>query len=251
MAIREIPTPKSGHPRQRRRLAGDGPTLKERDYLEVIYYLTQRDEPVIAANIARWLNLQPPTVSHALQEMEKREYIRRDDRNAITLTPQGLTLAEGVIRRHRLLEHFLATVVGLPWYSLHAEAVQLEHALSPLLEQRITMLAQDATTCPHGNPIPGSGAAYAGRARLDRAPVGTLFTIRRIEEEAEENTDLLRYLEHKRLLPGNQFFITDASATYGVTLRGCNRDMTLSPELATLIWGDVTPIEQSPALARA
>lgn len=47
-----------------------------------------------------------------------------------------------------------------------------------------------------------------------------------------------------------QFFITDASAAYGVTLRGCNRDLTLSPELAALIWGDVVPIEQGAAMAR-
>lgn len=242
---------KGSRPRQRRRLGADGPTTKERDYLEVIYYLGQRPEPVIAANVARWLGLQPPTVSHALQEMEKRGYIQRDERNEITLTPQGVTLAEEIIRRHRLLEHFLATVVGLPWHSLHAEAAQLEHALSPLLEQRIAALARDTTHCPHGNPIPGSGAANPGSVRLDRAPVGTLFTLLRIEEEAEESTELLRYLEHNRLLPGNQFFITDASAAYGVTLRGCNRDMTLSPELAALLWGDVAPIEQGAAMARA
>lgn len=242
---------KDSRPRQRRRLGADGPTIKERDYLEVIYYLAQRPEPVIAANIARWLGLQPPTVSHALQEMEKRGYIQRDDRNEISLTSQGVILAEGIIRRHRLLEHFLATMVGLPWHTLHAEAAQLEHALSPLLEQRIAALAHDVLLCPHGNPIPGSGAAYPGSTRLDQVSVGMLFTIRRIEEEAEENTDLLRYLERNLLLPGNQFFITDASAAYGVTLRGCNRDLTLSPELAAWIWGDVASIAESATLGRA
>ncbi|PDW03835.1 metal-dependent transcriptional regulator [Candidatus Viridilinea mediisalina] len=239
----ELQVLKGTHPRQRRRAGGDGPTNKERDYLEIIYYLVQRDEPVIAAHVARWLSLQPPTVSHALQEMEKKAYIQRDERGEIALTAQGLELAEVIIRRHRLLERFLADIVGLPWYALHEEAVLLEHALSPLLEERITQLLGDATTCPHGNPIPGSGAHYTGGTRLDRAEAGTLFTIRRIEEEAEERTEFLRYLEAQRLLPGNQFFIPDASPDYGITLRSCNRDMTVSPEIAAVIWGDCAPID--------
>lgn len=238
----EIPTIKSSHPRQRRRASSDGPTHKERDYLEIIYYLAQRGEPVIAAHVARWLNLQPPTVSHALQEMERKAYIRRDERGEINLTRSGSDLAERVIRRHCILERFLADSIGIPWHLVHEEAVQLEHALSPLLEERITALLHKATTCPHGNPIPGSGFTATGSVRLDRVVAGTMFTIQRIEEEAEERTDLLRYLEAHRLLPGNQFFIPDASADYGITLRSCNRDMTLSPEVAAIIWGESSPI---------
>jgi DtxR family Mn-dependent transcriptional regulator len=234
---------KGAHPRQRRRLGVDGPTTKERDYLEILYYLSQRNEPVIAAQVARWLHLQAPTVSHALNEMEKKGYITRNDRAEITLTPTGLALAETIIRRHRLLERFLFDVMQVPWAMVHEEAVNLEHALSPLLEQRIRDLVGAATRCPHGNPIPGSGAVYPGDTRLDRAIAGTMFTIRRIEEEAEEQTDLLRYLEDNLLVPGQQFSIPNTSPTFGVTLRGCNRDVTISPELAATIWGDSESIE--------
>lgn len=234
---------KSLHPRQRRRAGPDGPTNKERDYLEVISYLSRHAEPIIAAHVARWLGLQPPTVSHALQEMEKKGYIQRDERSEISLTPAGAELAAAIVRRHRILERFLADVVGLPWHLLHEEAVQLEHAVSPRLEERIAALVRGAATSPYGNPIPGVAPA-PGSTRLDRAAVGTLFTIQRVEEEAEEQTDLLRYLELNRLLPGQQFFIPDASPTYGITLRGCNRDITLSPEVAAFIWGDAASIAQ-------
>lgn len=237
---------KSVNPRQRRRAGPDGPTNKERDYLEVIYYLSRHDEPIIAAHVARWLGLQPPTVSHALQEMEKKHYIQRDERGGISLTLPGAELAAAIIRRHRMIERFLADVVGVPWHLLHEEAVQLEHAISPQLEERIATLVRDAVTCPYGNPIPGGDTPYPGSTRLDRALVGTMFTIQRIEEEAEEQTDLLRYLEQNRLLPGQQFFIPDTSPTYGVTLRGCNRDITLSPEVAAFIWGDAVAIGQMP-----
>jgi DtxR family Mn-dependent transcriptional regulator len=238
----DVATTRATHPRQRRQVGLDGPTNKERDYLEVIYYLAQRSEPVIAAHLARWLNLQPPTVSYALQEMEKKGYIRRNTRNAISLTPDGFTLAEEIVRRHRILERFLADVVGMPWHLLHEESVRLEHALSPALEDRIYTLVGDAVTCPHGNPIPGSTAVYPTLTRLDTAEIGTLFTLRRIEEQAEESTDLLRYLESNSLIPGNQFFIPDASPAYGITLRRCNHDITLSAEIAAVVWGENAPI---------
>lgn len=230
--------PRNTHPRQRRQVGLDGPTNKERDYLEVIYYLSQRDEPVIAAHLARWLNLQPPTVSHAIQELDRKGYIQRDERNAISLTPDGFALAEEIVRRHRMLECFLADVVGMPWHLLHEEAVRLEHALSPALEDRIYTLVGHAVTCPHGNPIPGSRAPImAELIRLNTAEIGTLFTIQRVEEQAEESTDLLRYLEANSLIPGNQFFIPDASPAYGITLRRCNHDITLSAEIAAVLWG--------------
>ncbi len=236
-------TSKSAHPRQRRQVGLDGPTNKERDYLEIIYYLAQRGEPVIAARLAEWLSLQPPTVSHALQEMDKKGYIQRDKRNVISLTPDGFGLAEDIVRRHRTLERFLADVVGMPWCLVHEEAVRLEHALSPALEDRIYMLVGEAVTCPHGNPIPGSGVADIVLIRLDTAEVGSLFTIRRVEEQAEEKTDLLRYLESNGLVPDNQFFIPDASPAYGITLRRCNHDITLSTEIASILWGTSTPID--------
>jgi DtxR family Mn-dependent transcriptional regulator len=234
--------PRSAHPRQRRQVGIDGPTNKERDYLEIIYYLAQRGEPVIAARLADWLNLQPPTVSHALQEMDKKGYIQRDKRNAISLTAAGFDLAEDIVRRHRTLERFLADVVGMPWHLVHEEAVRLEHALSPALEDRIYTLVGEMTTCPHGNPIPGRDTVPPDLIRLDTAQVGTLFTIQRIEEQAEEQTDLLRYLESNGLMPGNQLFIPDASPAYGITLRRCNHDITLSAEIAAVLWGESTAI---------
>ncbi len=239
----DVALPGRTHPRQRRQVGIAGPTNKERDYLEIIYYLAQRGEPVIAARLADWLSLQPPTVSHALQEMDKKGYIQRDKRNVISLTPAGFELAKEIVRRHRTLERFLADVVGMPWHLVHEEAVRLEHALSPALEERIYTLVGEAVTCPHGNPIPGSSVAHPGLIRLDTTEVGSLFTIRRIEEQAEEHTDLLRYLESNRLLPDNQFFIPDASPTYGITLRRCNHDITLSPEIAMVLWGESTAID--------
>jgi DtxR family Mn-dependent transcriptional regulator len=229
------------HPNARRRHVQPGPTEKMREYLEVIYYLSARREPVIAARLAEWMRVTAPTVTDIIKRMEKQGYITRDGRGDIGLTTEGFTLAEAMVKRHRILERFLVDVMGIPWHLIHEEAVRLEHALSPTMEQRIEALVGRSTTCPHGNPIPGSGNGYAGDTRLDRAAVGDMFTLQRIVEEAEEDSDLMRYLQSNGLTPSARLEVVDSSPSYGITLRRDDQTITLSPQIAAQLWGEVQP----------
>jgi DtxR family Mn-dependent transcriptional regulator len=230
------------HPRRRHLVSTDGPTEKEREYLEVIYYLNARDEPIIAARLARWMGVQPPTVTHIVRQMEEKQYITRNERGEIALTATGYPLAEGVVRRHRILERFLTDVLHMPWYLLHEEAVRLEHALSPTLMTYIEQAVGNVHTCPHGNPIPGSAnPSYGGSTRLDAAPLHTVFTVRRVLEEAEEDMELMRYLQANELVPDSQFTIAETSPAYGVTLQRRHYTITVSPEIAAVLWGDIAP----------
>lgn len=226
------------HPEARRRQGQAGPTEKMREYLEVIYYLSARNEPVIGARLAEWMRVTPPTVTNIVQRMEEQGYISRDGHGEIRLTDEGFTLAEAMVKRHRVLERFLVDVMGVPWHMIHEEAVRLEHNLSPLMEERIEALVGRSTTCPHGNPIPGTGVGYAGDVRLDQAQPGTTFVLRRIVEEAEEDSDLMRYLQVNGLTPGARFAIADRSPSYGVTLRRNGQTITLSPQIASSLWGE-------------
>ena len=117
------------HSSARRRHGKDGPTDKMREYLEVIYYLAARREPVIGARLAEWMDVTPPTVTNIVHRMEEQGYITRDGRGEISLTEGGFTLAEAMVKRHRVLERFLVDVMGVPWHMIHEEAVRLEHNL--------------------------------------------------------------------------------------------------------------------------
>lgn len=220
--------------------AGELPTPVERSYLEVIAYLAARREPVIAAQLARWLRVRPPTVAHTLQRLERKGLVARDAVGAISLTPPGTVVAEQVIRRHRLLERFLYDHLQIPWHEVHREATRLEPVLSTVLEQRIVAMVGAATLCPHGNPIPGQGAPPRDDVRLLATPPGARFVITRIDEEAGEDACTLQGIWARGLLPGTTLVrLPDPRA--GIAVRRNDRRLVLGRALAGLLWGVVEP----------
>ena len=125
------------------------------EYCECIYELDEDDVDVIQARIADRLHVSRPAVSEMIKRLEV-EGLAHSERSKIQLTPAGLELAERVVRRHRLAERFLTDILGLSWADAHQEAGKWEHVMSIEVEQAMNRVLGDPTTCPHGNPIPGS-----------------------------------------------------------------------------------------------
>src|SRR2546422_747895 len=172
-------------------------TPAEEEYLQTIFWLQEAGLPMTAANVARAMQLSPPTVHEMIGRLERDGYITRGGDKAISFTETGAEHAEGVVSRHRLIERFLTDVLGIPWDEVHEEAERLEHAMSPVLEERMYAAIAGAETCPHGHPIV-AGARLAGVPLAD-VEVGASVRILRFENEAE---DLLRYLKEAGLEPG-------------------------------------------------
>ena len=142
------------------------------EYLETIQSLTEEGTTVIQARIAERLGRSAPSVSEMLERLAADGYIERSGRT-IALTEQGRTLADSVIRKHRLAERLLVDVIGLPWHKAHLEAGRWEHVISDEVEERLVELLGNPRTCPHGNPIPGAqGDNPAPMAQLSLADVG-------------------------------------------------------------------------------
>jgi DtxR family Mn-dependent transcriptional regulator len=137
-----------------------------------------------------------------LERLETEGLIRRSGRQVL-LTGAGLEMAERVVRRHRLAERLLVDVIGLDWDKAHLEAGRWEHVISDEVEERLVELLGNPTTCPHGNPIPGSGAGNDPRQRcLSEVEAGERVRLARITEEVEIDTPSLSYLASHRLVPG-------------------------------------------------
>jgi DtxR family transcriptional regulator, Mn-dependent transcriptional regulator len=174
-------------------------TVAEEEYLQSMYWLMEAGLPITGANIARALQLSPPTVHEMIGRLEHDGYVTRADDKSLKFTEEGRGHAEKIVRRHRMIERFLTDVLGIPWDEVHEEAERLEHAMSPVLEERMRAAIGDATTCPHGHPIV-EGAREEG-ALLADVEVDASVRVLRFENEAEE---LLHYLKRSGLHPGLQ-----------------------------------------------
>lgn len=173
-------------------------TVAEEEYLQTIFWLMEAGLPITGANIAKAMQLAPPTVHEMIKRLERDGYVTRSADKILHLTEQGQVQAEQITRRHRMIERFLTDVLGIPWDEVHEEAERIEHAMSPVLEERMRAAIGDANTCPHGHPIDGVREVGAPLADVE---VGGRVTVLRFENEAES---LLHYLKGIGLEPGLQ-----------------------------------------------
>ena len=179
------------------------------EYCETIYELGEDDLDVIQARIAERMDVSRPAVSEMVKRLESEGLIEAG--RQITLTTKGMHLAETVVRRHRLAECFLTDILGLSWADAHQEAGKWEHVISPTVEKAMMARLDDPTTCPHGNPIPGSAYEAPDLVALDTVGVGNEFVVHRIPEELEFTDGMLDFLEQSSITPGSKGTVTAMS----------------------------------------
>jgi DtxR family Mn-dependent transcriptional regulator len=160
------------------------------------------DLDVIQARIAERLRVSRPSVSEMIKRMSDESLIEVAG-GKITLTASGEELAVRVVRRHRIAERFITDILGLSWSLAHREAGRWEHVMSHEVETAMSRLLGEPTTCPHGNPIPGSGYTPPSAKKLSELSSGQEFTVSRIPEELEFTPGMLEFLENSHLVPGS------------------------------------------------
>jgi DtxR family Mn-dependent transcriptional regulator len=171
------------------------------DYLKAIHSLGGAEGLVTPVEIADRLAVRAPSVTGMLKRLAEAGLISYESGRGARLTPAGVAEARRVIRRHRLVELFLARVLGLDWSEVDTEAEALEHAISPRLEQAIAAHLGEPVEDPHGHPIPTSEGQLAQRKllRLSQCPAGHSILIR---EAQDDNSDRLRRWRTLGLVPG-------------------------------------------------
>jgi DtxR family transcriptional regulator, Mn-dependent transcriptional regulator len=217
-------------------------TVAEEEYLQIMFWLEEAGLPINGANIARAMQLSPPTVHEMIGRLEDDGYVERADDKSLTFTEKGRQEAEAISRRHRLIERFLTDVLGIPWDEVHEEAERLEHAMSPVLEERMLAAIGDAKTCPHGHPIV-EGAREEGVLLADVEP-GADVRILRFENEAEE---ILHYLKGTGIHPGLRGEIESSDAGEIVVASGEGKHPVSKSVAETVsVWADPAPPPRPP-----
>ena len=204
------------------------------EYCECIYEMREDNAEIIQARIADRLNVSRASVSEMVKRMEAAGLLKVGA-SSLALAPAGEELATRIVRRHRLAERFLTDVLGLTWAQAHHEACRWEHVISPEVEEGLTRLLGNPSTCPHGNPIPGAAPLRVAVTPLEKVDVGTRFTLVRIPEEVEEADGALAELETHRIAPGRQCTLTarNSDSVSMIVHDSTDRTVTLTPFVGT------------------
>ena len=208
-------------------------SLTIENYVKAIYQIGGQEGTTAATGkLAEALRVSPGTVTSMLKTLSESGLAEYIPYEGARLTEAGRTLALRVLRRHRLIELFLVRTLNLPWDQVHAEAENMEHAVSDLLVDRIDAFLGCPATDPHGDPIPkadGTVAHSTGR-RLSQLAVGQAF---RVERVLDQSPEFLRYLTETGLRLGAAGTVVanrDESGTLTVAVAG--QQTTLAQNVA-------------------
>lgn len=216
------------------------------DYLKLIYTRTFRGEQVTTGVLARELGVSSPSVSAMTKRLQREDLLEPSSGRVLRLTDRGQRAALRVIRRHRLLETFLATILAVPWDEVHAEAELLEHALSDRLEDRIDAALGYPTRDPHGDPIPTRDGRHdeSWGDPLDAAPAGCRF---RVDRVSDRDSAALRFLGSLGVVPGVTLDVAEQDPFGGPRWVGVGGQRhALGGPLTRLVYGQIVAAASGP-----
>ena len=135
-------------------------TAVAQDYLKVIWSASEWGAPPISSKaLAERFGTTAANVSETMKRLAAQGLVDYQPYQPVVLTSRGTALAVAMVRRHRLVETFLVTVLGYDWDEVHDEAERLEHAVSDTMIARIDRLLGHPGADPHGDPIPSADGA--------------------------------------------------------------------------------------------
>ncbi|HEY8167647.1 MAG: metal-dependent transcriptional regulator [Candidatus Limnocylindrales bacterium] len=217
-------------------------------YLLALRVMTEGGATTLVSALARQLGVSTQAASEMVGKLVADGLVAAGPERDLSLTAAGRSAAETIFRRHSLLEWLLIKVIGLGWAESDEEAGRLQGSVSPRVEAAIDELLGHPPTCPHGNPIDAESARTRPKGiRLSEVEAGSDVTILRITEMAEEDRELLEYLEAQDLVPGTHATVVEVSTGRdSLTIEGPRGRGSLGLRPAALI--RVLPGQADPGL---
>src|SRR5712664_1008256 len=209
-------------------------------YLRTVFELEEEGIVPLRARIAERLAQSGPTVSQTVARMERDGLLNVAGDRQLALTDAGRSLATRVMRKHRLAECLLVSVIQMPWEEVHIEACRWEHVISESVEQRLYELLGHPERCPHGNVIPGldelamalaevPGGAH-DEAMTDAASgasePGVPAVVSRISEQIQSDLVLMLKLKRAGIQPGREVLLGSVKGGVRVTSANEGADVT-------------------------
>jgi DtxR family Mn-dependent transcriptional regulator len=207
-------------------------TAPVEDYLKAIYTIGKGTGAAATNEIAQRLALAPASVSGMVRRLADQGLLAYERYHGVKLTETGRRAALRTLRRHRVIEAYLAQALDYPWDRVHAEAERLEHAASDELVDRMAATMGEPEVDPHGAPIPTRDGAvdeteYTSLADLAVDVPGIVMRV------TDEDPAMLRYLAELSVVPGKRVTVK-SRAPYGgpITLAVGRQEISVGPALA-------------------
>jgi len=211
------------------------------DYLLTISLLTSpvvacgavaTDVPTLASHVARALGVSRPTAGEMLARIGGAGLIERGPSKTIVLTDEGRAGADRIVGRHRVVERFLADILGYGGGESRTLALTMRGSFPGDTVERLRSVVAPATTCPHGWPFePGTGIEVA--ADLVALPALSAGTRRPIAALAEHDGVLLARLCDLGLGPGIEIEVIAEGV--GPTIVAGGATLALDPHEAAAV----------------
>lgn len=211
-------------------------TISKENYLKAIAEAESEGQTVIAATLARWLNVSPPAVTMAIKRLKRDGMLLVAADGRLTLTDEGRSIATRLLNRHHLIERMLTEIFGMEWYKVHEEAEALEHAVSEDFERKLMDRLGPGGACPHGNVI-GLDTPQLRRDRgwlpLAELPEGYAAQVTSVYERDRK---LLEFLDGLGIRPEARLQVVAANYDETLTLEVGGRKVQLGRTAAEKVW---------------
>jgi DtxR family transcriptional regulator, Mn-dependent transcriptional regulator len=210
-------------------------TAPVEDYLKAIYAIGKGTGAAATNEIAQRLALAPASVSGMVRRLADQGLLAYERYHGVKLTDSGRRAALRTLRRHRVIEAYLAEALGYPWDRVHEEAERLEHAASDELVDRMAATIGEPEVDPHGAPIPTRDGAvdeteYRSLADMGVGASGSVVRV------ADEDPEMLRYLGELAIVPGKRVTVKARAPFDGpITLSIGRQELSIGPALAAQV----------------
>jgi DtxR family transcriptional regulator, Mn-dependent transcriptional regulator len=222
-------------------------TKSEREALKAIYRFTRSGGEAHTGVLAEALGLSPGTVTSIVKRLAERGLVDHRPYQGVTFTTAGQRTAVAAIRRHRIVERFLADMLGYAWNEADKLAPIFEHELPGEVVDRMFVALHRPATCPHGFPIPEpEDDEVAATPELYALEPGD---VAEVAVPGSTDPELVRFLETLGLVPGVEVEVIEKHPFDGPLVIHVNgQDRTLGERVARQIF--VTPRATKQTTAR-
>ena len=98
-------------------------------YIESIYILNKKIGNVRSIDVCEYLGYSKPSVSRAMSLLKNGGFVLMDDNGYLTLTDDGIKVAEKMYQRHTILSEMLISL-GVSEETAVQDACKIEHDIS-------------------------------------------------------------------------------------------------------------------------